>query len=1076
MKIPLRLRSILVIAILLCAFHPVMSQSIRFTANSLPVDPSGYGHGASFGAFTRNGRPSLFVISYGTANYLFNNIGASFTDIAADAGVQFGTEHDRGMAAADFDNDGDTDIYISAGYTGNVLWRNNGDDTFTDITSESGTFLNGQGQGVAWGDFNNDGWLDLFVAQTDGGNRLYIQSGGGRFYESSGGISSHSESLQPVAFDVNDDGYVDILVTRRSGSNNLLYLNGGGGGFGEEAGSWRIGFGGANSQGAAVNDYDRDGDLDIFICDFSGHNLLFRNMGGYFDEVGGSAGIRSGNDGNRGALFGDFNDDGWPDIYVTRSGDNKMFQNNGNGTFTEVSSSSGANDGNDGYSPSMADYDNDGDLDIFFTNTGQNSILLENLGPFNNWIDFRLRGSGSNLNGIGAKLTAWVNGRPQAQAIIAGQGYLGTGSDLNAHFGLGSSSVLDSLIVKWPSGTLDKYFHLAANQKLTLYEGNAPPSDRTAPKISSVTANNVGTTTVTINWQTDENADAQIEYGHDTNYGSFSVLDGNFTTTHTVTLANLTASTLYHFRVRAKDTAGNLAVSNDFTFTTTRDTQAPTLTKITASDITMTTAKISWTSDEPADAQVEYGRDTNYGSLSALDNNFAATHALTLANLTANTLYHYRVRSQDAAGNLALSSDFTFTTARDTQAPVLTNIATGEITMTTAKISWSSDEPADAQIEYGHDNNYGLLSKLDTNLIKTHALALSNLTMGTTYHYRVRSRDAAGNLAMSNDSTFTTLRDTQAPEISNLEINAITANSAQIKWTTNEPSEARVDYGTDSTAVFAATVDTNFVTAHMVILSNLKSYTTYYFRITAKDKAGNSRSGAKQTFTTLPTVAGVIAFAGDAQNGRANEILPLPLVVRVVNSAGTNVVNEKVEFRVTAGGGRVLGEAGCDSTFCVAITNQFGLAMVKWRLGATDSQRIKVTLPAKNDLVLYFTATLQGSITSVEEAAHPLPTALALRNYPNPFHEFTQFDVALPAPGTITLKIFDLQGREVITLVEGIRNAGNYSFNWQTQSPSERRLAAGIYFAVLKYRREPANSSGETARVLVQTQRLFYSR
>ena len=665
MKIPFRVRSIVSISILLLTAQQAFSQSIRFSASTLPVDPNGFGHGASFGAYTRNGRPSIFVISYGTANYLYDNIGASFNDIAESAGVQFGTDHDRGMSAADFDNDGDIDIYISAGYTGNVFWRNNGDDTFTDITSESGTYVIGQGQGVAWGDFNRDGMLDLFVAQTDGGNRLFIQSGG-RFYDNSGPISSQNDSLQPVAFDVNDDGHIDVLVTRRTGANNLLYINGGGGGFDEQAGQWGIGFAGANSQGAAVGDYDRDGDLDVFICNFSGTNLLFRNMGGHFDEVGAAAGVQAGSGDNRGAVFGDFNDDGWPDLYVTRSGDNKMFQNNGNGTFTEISSSSGANDGNDGYSPSIADYDNDGDLDIFFTNTGQNSVLLENLGPSNNWLEFRLRGAASNLNGIGAKLTAWLGGRPQAQAIIAGQGYLGTGSDLTAHFGLGSSSHLDSLIVQWPSGTREKFYQIAANQKLTLYEGNAP-TDKTPPQISNVGANNLTMTTANINWTTDENSDSQVEYGLDTKYGSFSALNGNLVATHAVVLSNLTATTMYHFRVRSKDAAGNLALSNDFTFTTARDTQAPVISNIVTTAITANSAQIKWNTDEPSDARVEYGADSTALTASVVDTNFVTTHAVNLANLKSSTKYYFRIIAEDKAGNSKIGTKQNFTTL-----PILT--------------------------------------------------------------------------------------------------------------------------------------------------------------------------------------------------------------------------------------------------------------------------------------------------------------------------------------------------------------------------------------------------------------------
>lgn len=1073
MKIPFSHGRILTFLILLLnATQGGHAQSIHFSASSLPVASEGYGHGASFGAFTRNGRPSLFVIAYDAPNNLYDNIGASFRDIAEQAGVQFGTAHDRGMASADYDNDGDTDIYISAGYTGNVFWRNNGDDTYSDITSESGTSLNGQGQGVAWGDFNSDGWLDLFVAQTDGGNRMYINNGGGSFYENSGGFISQSASIQPVAFDVNDDGYTDILVTRTGGSSNLLYLNGGGGGFGEQGNQWGIGAASADCQGAAVGDYDRDGDLDVFICNFGGDNLLFRNTGGHFDEVGGAAGIRGGGDRNRGAVFGDFNDDGWPDIYVTRDGANQLFHNNGNGTFTEVGAAAGANDSNSGYSPSIADYDNDGDLDVFFTNTGQQSILLENLGSSNKWIEIRLRGTESNSNGIGAKLTAWMNGRPQALAIIAGQGYVGTGSDLTAHFGLGGNSFLDSLVVRWPSGVQDKYYRLAANQKLSLFEGNAPV-DRTAPNISNVSVDNISPTGATIHWTTNENANSQVEYGNTTNYGSFSPLNANLVTTHTIILSNLTANTTYHFRVRSQDASGNLAVSNDFTLVTAGDTQAPALTNIVANNLTMNSAQIEWNSDEPADSQVEYGLTTSYGSSTTLNTALANSHSVALSGLSANTLYHYRVRSKDAAGNLAVSNDFTFTTARDTQAPALTSIAANNLTMTTAQIVWNSDEPADSQIEYGLTTSYGVSTPLDLTMVTAHAITLSNLTANTLYHYRVRSKDTAGNLAMSSDFTFTTARDTQAPTISNITMTAITANSAQIKWNTDELSDARIEYGTDSTAFTNSVLDTSFVTSHTVSLVNLQAYTTYYFRIIAHDLAGNQQTGAKLHFTTLPTAAALTRVSGNAQSGRAGELLPLPLIVRVVNSAGEVMANMAVEFRVIAGGGRVSSESNCDSSVCVAATNSSGMASIKWRLGTSDSQKVQVTLPEKRDLVAFFTASFTPT-TGIETTLAALPATLALRNYPNPFRELTRFEIALPHAGLISLKIYDLQGREVATLAEGSFHAGQHLVVWQAQTSAVNILTSGVYFAVLRYQNELHASSAARTPLLEKRLQLFY--
>jgi len=877
-----RLREVAILVLLL-ATQAGYGQALRFSERAFPTPlaPAGYGHGGTFGVFTRNGQPSLFVMIYGAPNNLFEYTGGGFRDIAESAGVKFGTDHDRGMASADFDNDGDLDIYIAAGYTGNVFWRNNGDDTFSDYTSDSNTFLNGQGQGVAWGDFDNDGWLDLFVAQTDGNNRLYMNNRGESFYEESRTFDSQGASVQPVAFDVNGDGRLDLLVTREPGKSNLFYINRGGGNFEEQANRWGVEYATANGQGAGVGDYDRDGDLDVLFCDFAGSNLLLRNVGGRFEEVGAAAGIRISGTRNRGALFGDFNDDGWPDIYVTRTGANRLFQNNGNGTFTEVAAAAGAAGNLDAYTPSMADYDNDGDLDIFFTNTGQPTLLLTNSGPYNNRIDFRLRGTKSNANGVGAVLTAWQNGRPQAQAIISGQGYVGTGSDLTAHFGLGSNRVLDSLVVKWPSGVLDKYYHLAANQKLLLIEGKTP-TDRTAPSISSVTAGN----------------------------------------------------------------------------------------------ITSMAATIRWTTNEAADSQVEYGLTTSYGVSTPLDLTMVTAHVVTLSNLSANTLYHYRVRSWDAAGNLAVSNDLTFTTARDTQAPTLSNIATA----------------------------------------------------------------------------------------------AITVNSAQIKWNADEPSDGRIEYGPDSTALANSVLDTSFATSHTVNLVNLQAYTTYYFRIIARDRAGNSRTSVKQNFKTLPTVAGLARVSGNAQSGRADEILPLPLVVRVINSAGDAVANASVEFRVIAGGGRVNGDTNCDSSICTATTNASGLASIRWWLGKTDSQKVQVTLIEKRDLATAFTATLTPP-TGIETRLEARPTALALRNYPNPFRDFTRFEIELPSAGPVSLRIYDLQGREVATLAEGVLRAGQHLLIWQTQAGANGLLTSGVYFAVLRYQSEPPVSS---APQIQKRQKLFY--
>jgi phosphodiesterase/alkaline phosphatase D-like protein len=178
---------------------------------------------------------------------------------------------------------------------------------------------------------------------------------------------------------------------------------------------------------------------------------------------------------------------------------------------------------------------------------------------------------------------------------------------------------------------------------------------------------------------------------------------------------------------------------------------------VASKNITSTGATISWSTNEPADTQLEYGPTTSYGTLTPLDASLFQSHSVTISGLSANTPYHYRVKSKDAAGNLAVSGDFSFTTAPvDTQPPVISSVTSKNITSTGATITWSTNEPADSQVEYGLSTSYGTMTPLDTNLTQTHSVTLSGLSFNTTYHYRVRSKDAAGNLALSEDYFFTT--------------------------------------------------------------------------------------------------------------------------------------------------------------------------------------------------------------------------------------------------------------------------------------------------------------------------------
>lgn len=297
----------------------------------------------------------------------------------------------------------------------------------------------------------------------------------------------------------------------------------------------------------------------------------------------------------------------------------------------------------------------------------------------------------------------------------------------------------------------------------SLTSSRRPRRDRTPPEISSVAANSITSSEATINWITNEPSDTQIEYGLTTSYGSSTTLNTALVTNHQQTISDLSADTLYHYRVRSRDAAGNLAVSSDFTFGTLlpSDTTAPVISAIRVMKITSTAGTILWTTDEASTTQIEYGLTNSYGSSTTLNTSLVTNHSQTISGLNSDTLYHYRVLSRDAAGNLSTSADFTFTTLAppppaDTTPPVISGVTTSNLSRTDVTINWNTNEASDTQIEYGLTVAYGNSTTLNSTLVTIHSQGISNLQANTFYHYRVLSRDVAGNLQTSEDFVFTT--------------------------------------------------------------------------------------------------------------------------------------------------------------------------------------------------------------------------------------------------------------------------------------------------------------------------------
>lgn len=380
----------------------------------------------------------------------------------------------------------------------------------------------------------------------------------------------------------------------------------------------------------------------------------------------------------------------------------------------------------------------------------------------------------------------------------------------------------------------------------------SPSSDITAPIISNVTTSSISGTSATISWSTNEVSSSQVEFGTSTSYGSSTAIDNTQVTSHTVTVSGLTSWTTYHFRVKSQDGSGNLTVSSDFTFTTIAppDTTLPTGTILinggaaytSSASVTLT---LSCSDGGTGCSQMQISNDgTTWSTLES----FVTTKSWTLSGGQGSKTVYARYR--DVAGNT--STNYTDTISLDSTAPALSSIVTSGLSNNSVTITWTTNESSSSQVEFGATTTYGSSSPLYNNSVTSHSVTLNNLSATTTYHFRVKSTDAAGNLATSGDYTFTTATppDTTAPVISSVAAGNITTTGVTITWTTNESSTSKIEYGTSQTYGSQSNVDNTLVTTHTVVLSGLTPNTIYYFRVISSDQAGNQGISAGSNFTT----------------------------------------------------------------------------------------------------------------------------------------------------------------------------------------------------------------------------------
>jgi Purple acid Phosphatase, N-terminal domain len=390
-------------------------------------------------------------------------------------------------------------------------------------------------------------------------------------------------------------------------------------------------------------------------------------------------------------------------------------------------------------------------------------------------------------------------------------------------------------------------------------------SSKTTPppgtlSITNIQASNATTSGFQVSWATSAAANSAVDYGTTATYGTSTPVNSSMVMAHQMSLAGLTAGTVYHYRVRSVDANSDSAASTDFTFTTS--STVPTISTVSASNITTSGATITWTTNIATNSQVNYGTTTAYGQKSALNASLLTSHTVTLSGLTASTSYHYQAVSADGSGNQAISTDFTFTTTATTPLPTISAVASSNITSSGATITWTTNTATSSQVKYGTTAAYGQASALNASLVTSHSVTLSGLTASTLYHFQAVSVDGSGNQIASTDFTFTTSSGVTLPTISAVASSNITSTGATITWTTNTATSSQVKYGTTAAYGQASALNSSLVTSHSVALSGLTASTLYHYQAVSVDGSGNQVASADFTFTTsaatvLPTISAV---------------------------------------------------------------------------------------------------------------------------------------------------------------------------------------------------------------------------
>lgn len=477
------------------AASPLKAQYFNKVTTGALVEIKQQAYSATWADVNNDGFDDILILDLNASlpNVLYMNNGDGTFTANAESGMADHLAQSIAASWGDFNNDGFLDVYIcntanEGSPSQNFLFQNDGDGSFTRITTGVIATDASWSLGAAWADYDRDGHIDLYVANFDGNNNLYRNLGDGTFEKITEGeiVTDLATSYGAYWADYDNDGWPDLFVANAFGTtlppdNNALYKNNGDGTFTKITEGHIVNNDGI-SHGASWGDFNNDGFLDLFVSnhDWSDNksNFLYKNNGdGTFTYM---SGINVTTDQNTsfGSAWLDADNDGHLDLVVANNKSsnrsNFFYLNNGDASFSSITTDPVSTDLLRSFGVSISDYNNDGYADVFVVtySTSQENGFYENAGGTNNWIALKLEGTQSNRSAIGARINLWIDGAQQIREVASASGEYSS-SSFTQNFGVGASEMIDSIVVKWPSGIVNTWTEVAVNQHLTLVEESA---------------------------------------------------------------------------------------------------------------------------------------------------------------------------------------------------------------------------------------------------------------------------------------------------------------------------------------------------------------------------------------------------------------------------------------------------------------------------------------------------------------------------------------------------------------------------------------------------------------------------